>query len=682
MNAIIDSLNAWGARFAGFAPAMLLQSAALIALLFALDFALRARVRATIRYAVWMLALVKLVLPTSLSSPTAAAYWLPAPTAGEYAAPAPAEILVNHININADAADGAVRPALTGQAVLFVIWLAVASGMGIWVAWRLRVVLGVIRRSDAAPEKVGALLESCRRQLGIQSLIAVRCAEIGSPAICGILRPVILIPPALARDLSETEMRPVLLHELAHYKRGDLWVNHAQIFLQVVYWYNPLLWLANACIRRAREQAVDEMVLVEMGGEAQVYPAMLLHVAKLGLGRPLAAIGLMGILEPGRGLTQRIRHIMDRPLPRTAKIGARGVAAVLLLALAAVPMACRRQAEPASQPAAAASASDWSAKKLMDPESMRAARSLTAEDAAALEAKLDKDPEDFSARRDLLLHYAFSPLNRKPRQKHVLWIIEHHPELSESGAFLSLLPSLDGSAYEQGKALWLKHVQDNPKNARLLGNAAAYLLIFDRATAEDLLKKAQTIEPQNPGFSEQLGQLYKLEAMTQPGTNNAAKALAEFEKEQTQGTAPPFEKLDDLATTAFEAGDTEKARSYATTLLTQAQTNQKEWNYGNAILHGNVVLGRIALREGKVDEAKKYLLEAGKTPGSPQLNSFGPNMSLAKELLEKGETNAVLEYFEECGKFWPNYAGEDKLAAWTAVVKEGKTPDFGANLAY
>jgi beta-lactamase regulating signal transducer with metallopeptidase domain len=77
MNAMIESLNAWGARFAGFALPMLLQSAVLIALLLALDFVLRNRVRATIRYAFWMLVLVKLVLPPTLTLPTGAAYWLP-----------------------------------------------------------------------------------------------------------------------------------------------------------------------------------------------------------------------------------------------------------------------------------------------------------------------------------------------------------------------------------------------------------------------------------------------------------------------------------------------------------------------------------------------------------------------------------------------------------------------------
>jgi hypothetical protein len=140
-------------------------------------------------------------------------------------------------------------------------------------------------------------------------------------------------------------MRSVLMHELAHYKRGDLWVNQAQVLLQIFYWYNPLLWVANATLRRLREQAVDEMVLAEMGGEAPAYSAMLLHVAKLALGRPLAALGLMGILEPGRGLTQRIMHIMNRPPPRKTRIGARGFAAVLLLALVALPMGCLPKTE-------------------------------------------------------------------------------------------------------------------------------------------------------------------------------------------------------------------------------------------------------------------------------------------------------------------------------------------------
>jgi hypothetical protein len=86
------------------------------------------------------------------------------------------------------------------------------------------------------------------------------------------------------------------------------------------------------------------------------------------------------------------------------------------------------------------------------------------------------------------------------------------------------------------------------------------------------------------------------------------------------------------------------------------------------------------LRTGDTEGAKKFLLEAGRTPGSPQLDSFGPNMTLAKELLGKGERSAVLEYFGLCGKFWK--MGGDKLREWGALVKDGLVPDFGANLLY
>jgi hypothetical protein len=94
--------------------------------------------------------------------------------------------------------------------------------------------------------------------------------------------------------------------------------------------------------------------------------------------------------------------------------------------------------------------------------------------------------------------------------------------------------------------------------------------------------------------------------------------------------------------------------------------------------HGNLILGRIALRDGDMEKAKEHLLAAGQTPGSPQLNSFGPNMALARELLEKGEKQAVLEYFERCGSFWKRA----ELESWARDVKAGEIPDFGANLDY
>ena len=105
-----------------------------------------------------------------------------------------------------------------------------------------------------------------------------------------------------------------------------------------------------------------------------------------------------------------------------------------------------------------------------------------------------------------------------------------------------------------------------------------------------------------------------------------------------------------------------------------------DWNYGNTIQDAHLVLGRLALAEGNFKEAKKRLLDSARSKGSPPMNSFGPNMSLAKDLLAKGEKDTVLAYFELCGKFWT--MGADRLKQWAEEVKNGATPDFGANLVY
>ena len=122
-----------------------------------------------------------------------------------------------------------------------------------------------------------------------------------------------------------------------------------------------------------------------------------------------------------------------------------------------------------------------------------------------------------------------------------------------------------------------------------------------------------------------------------------------------------------------------KAREDANTVLSVAEKYRSDWNYGNAVHKGNLALGRLALRDGDIEQAKHYLIEAGKTPGSPQLNSFGPNMLLAKELLEKGET-AVLEYLDLCAKFWRSDFGS--VSTWKKLIAEGKQPNFLANLLY
>ena len=156
----------------------------------------------------------------------------------------------------------------------------------------------------------------------------------------------------------------------------------------------------------------------------------------------------------------------------------------------------------------------------------------------------------------------------------------------------------------------------------------------------------------------------------------AMKALAAATNEYVR-----FLSLDPAAKMSLAVGRTEDARQFATDMLVlndKYSGGDPEKANGDAVHDGHLVLGRLALDEGRMDEAKRHLLEAGKSKGSPVLGSFGPNMSLAKTLLEKGDQETVLRYLELCRKFWSS----EKLDEWTKDINAGRIPDFGANLIY
>ena len=89
--------------------------------------------------------------------------------------------------------------------------------------------------------------------------------------------------------ISHDRLRTVLIHELAHIKRADLWANIVQTLLLVTYFYHPLLWLAMRFVRRLREQAVDETVLVALDTEAERYSTTLIDLAEMALARRSSA---------------------------------------------------------------------------------------------------------------------------------------------------------------------------------------------------------------------------------------------------------------------------------------------------------------------------------------------------------------------------------------------------------
>ena len=182
-----------------------------------------------------------------------------------------------------------------------------------------------------------------------------------------------------------------------------------------------------------------------------------------------------------------------------------------------------------------------------------------------------------------------------------------------------------------------------------------------------------------------LAEDFKGEVKEKPEAKDMAKPVRhghdpETELNNAKSEQNRFYALGPAAKAAFDKGNYSAARTYAEELATLTPKYKGDWNYGNAIQDSNVVLGRLALRDGDIAAAKAFLLEAGKSTGSPQMNSFGPNLSLANDLLQKGEKDVVIEHLKACKKFWEMDRG--RLDDWIALVKAGRTPDFGANLLY
>lgn len=156
------------------------------------------------------------------------------------------------------------------------------------------------------------------------------------------------------------------------------------------------------------------------------------------------------------------------------------------------------------------------------------------------------------------------------------------------------------------------------------------------------------------------------------------KAQVKLKKAKTEKKR--FWALGRAALTAVEMKKYGEAEEYAKELLSLAPNYRQDWNYGNAIHDSHTVLGRIDLMQGNVDRAKEHLLQAGKTTGSIQLKSFGPNMSLANDLLNKGEKEIVIKYLDLCSVFWER--DEGRIETWRRKIKRGEKPDFGRNLLY
>ena len=193
-----------------------------------------------------------------------------------------------------------------------------------------------------------ALAESSRA-LSLKPNVDVRMSErTAVPVTCGLWRPTVLLPPA-ADSWADDRRRVVLLHELAHVKRGDCLI---QVLAQVavaVHWFNPLVHLAVRRLRFEQERACDDLVILS-GTEAPTYADHLVELARAIQMRGLPAWATLAMAQPSQ-LEGRLRAILDQQqLRRTASPRIRLLASSLVI-LTALPLGVIRLTAEQSRPA-------------------------------------------------------------------------------------------------------------------------------------------------------------------------------------------------------------------------------------------------------------------------------------------------------------------------------------------
>lgn len=293
------------------------QVAILVVALAAISFALRRR-SASLRYALWLLVLVRLVLPPSLASPTGWSWWFrpPSVTTQHLATPTVAPTN-NQGEIKSPSPSSAPAAAPGGietfslSVLLMMGWLGiVAARFGMLLTAGLQVRVWVLRARPITDPKLLGLLRDSRQRVGIRRSVDLRNSEsCATPLVVGVWRPVILLPSTVLERLDANQLRSVLIHELQHVRRWDGAVNLVQGILGAVYFFHPLVWLANRQIRQLREEVCDERTVATLQGHRKPYGEAIFKVAEiLGYAAPPLALGVLDSKTP---LKQRLARILD-----------------------------------------------------------------------------------------------------------------------------------------------------------------------------------------------------------------------------------------------------------------------------------------------------------------------------------------------------------------------------------
>jgi beta-lactamase regulating signal transducer with metallopeptidase domain len=306
------------------------QGAILVLLVVAAQWAFRKHLSPRWRCALWLLVAARLLMPISLSSITSVFNLLPDWPHARAATPthetasvsvAASPVVITPLPLrNVPVASIPPLPTRITQTSspswpvwIFAVWLAgviLLAGQVLFSSLRFWKRCAKLQRLTHSATI--AALDDCCRQLKVRTRpMLLESSEIKSPALHGLFRPRLLLPKGFIDQFSRAELRFVFLHELAHLKRRDLLANWVMAALQIIHWFNPLVWFGFGRWRADREVACDAIALEAAGQEqSKLYGLTILRLLE-NFSRPVSTPGLVGILEDKRQLHLRIHMIAN-----------------------------------------------------------------------------------------------------------------------------------------------------------------------------------------------------------------------------------------------------------------------------------------------------------------------------------------------------------------------------------
>jgi len=217
--------------------------------------------------------------------------------------------------------------------MLPLLWLVGTVVIAGYVCVRnISLWLTVKRERPITDQKILELLEDCKMEMGVQTILGVVVSDrIKSPALFGFIRPRLLLPQGMLETYGLEELRYVFIHELAHLKQRDIYLGWLMALLQVVHWFNPLMWFAFGRMRADRELACDGLAISMMDtDEPPEYGRTIVNLLEnFSQVRYLPSVA--GILEDTCQIERRIKMIAD--YKKTSR--SRWAGAMLLLAVLA-----------------------------------------------------------------------------------------------------------------------------------------------------------------------------------------------------------------------------------------------------------------------------------------------------------------------------------------------------------